>query len=246
MRREVIVENAVNPKGDLQKTRRESSEAHFTPRFLEIELTVPSMPRVVGGDVFDAWSWSESDVLTWRRPLSKSSPSAALDTSAPIDGSNPAGLVFVMHAECTFLPRELAKLHASGYGLDEEWALAPYAIDDATDELFANRVRPRDVFWLAAPDLHALVWGLHDWVHFHNHGPFDDPPATELQCDLVALAWLRANRDRIGLGQDVVDRVARELAALTRRRFGDAGRPMPVDDVEGLFAAPYPSSMVYG
>lgn len=228
--------NAIDPMG-------ESKAPRFRGDARSIELVVPSMPRVVGGDVFDAWSWSESDVLTWRRPAS--SP-LALDTTAPLDGSNPAGLVFVMHAECTFLPRELAKLHAHGYGLDEEWALAPYAIDDATDELFAHHVRPRDVLWLAASDLHALVWGLHDWVHFHNHGPFDDPPATELQCDLVALAWLRLNRERIGLEQDVVDRVARELAALTRRRFGDAGRPMPVADVEALFAGPYPSSVIYG
>ena len=76
----------------------------------------------------------------------------------------------------------------SGYGLDDELRARAVGIDDATDLLYEHRVRPRDVFWLAATSLDALVWGLHDWAHFHNHGPFDQPAMTELQCDLVALA----------------------------------------------------------
>lgn len=182
------------------------------------------MPRVIRDGVFDAWSWCESDVLEWRMPAR-----APLDTSRGPTAENPAGLVFVMHAECTFLPRELARLHAIGYGLGDEMALAPYAIDDATDQFYERRVRPRDVLWLAAPSLDALVWGLHDWAHFHNHGPFDDPPSTELQCDLVALAWLRLNRAAIGIDDATVERVRRDLIALSRRRFADAGAAPPFD-----------------
>ena len=183
------------------------------------------MPRVVRDGVFDAWSWCPSDVIEWRTPL----PPASFDVDRPIDAKNPAGLLFVMHAECTFLPRELARLHVSGYGLSDEMALAPYAIDDATDLLYERRVRPRDVFWIAAGSLDALVWGLHDWVHFHNHGPFDDPPMTELQCDLVALAWVRINADRIGLSLATVERVEKDLVALSRSRFAETERETPFD-----------------
>ena len=180
------------------------------------------MPRVVRDGVFDAWSWCESDVIEWRTP-------GSFDLDRPIDAKNPAGLVFVMHAECTFLPREIARLHVSGYGLRDEMALAPYAIDDATDLLYEHRVRPRDVFWLAAGSLDALVWGLHDWVHFHNHGPFDDPPMTELQCDLVAFEWLRMNARDIGIHPPTLERVEAEMVALSRSRFVDAGREPPFD-----------------
>jgi hypothetical protein len=192
------------------------------------------MARVVPERVFDAWSWCASDVVEWRTPRAR-----AIDRGGRIDGSNPPDLVFVMHAECTFLPRELAALHAKGHDLSGEWALAPYAIDDATDLLYERRVRPRDVLWIAAASLPALVWGLHDWVHFHNHGPFDEPAMTELQCDLVALAWLRLNASRIGVSDDDCARVAADLASLSRARFASEGAPPPAD-VERLFAGAYP------
>jgi hypothetical protein len=201
-----------------------------------VKLSVPPMPCIVREGVFDAWSWCASDVVEWRTP-------GSFDVARAIDARNPAGLVFVMHAECTFLPRELARLHVSGYGLADEMALAPYAIDDATDLLYENRVRPRDVFWLAAGSLDALVWGLHDWVHFHNHGPFDDPPTTELQCDLVALSWLRLNAASIGLDDTTLARVAHDLAELSVQRFRDAGREMPTRDPHALFAGPYPAML---
>ncbi len=200
-----------------------------------MQLVVPAMPRVVYGGVFDAWSWCASDVVEWRTPRG-----APLDERGSIAGDNPPDLVFVMRERVDFLPRELARLHAYGYELADEECLAPWAIDDATDLLYAHRVRPRDVFWLAAPSLPALVWGLHDWVHFHNHGPFDDAPMTELQCDLVALAWLRANAERIGLGPDVLARVAAELAALAARRFAEAHREPPFADLHATFAGDYP------
>lgn len=194
---------------------------------------MPPLPRVVRDGVFDAWSWCESDVIEWRTP-------GSFDIDRTIDAKNPAGLAFVMHAECTFLPREIARLHVSGYGLSDEMALAPYAIDDATDLLYEHRVRPRDVFWMAAGSLDALVWGLHDWVHFHNHGPFDDPPMTELQCDLVALEWLRMNASEIGLHPPTLERVEADLVALSRSRFAEAGREPPFD-LEAAFAT-YPTT----
>jgi hypothetical protein len=198
------------------------------------------MPCVVPAGVFDAWSWCASDVVEWRTPRARDELAGGA-----IDGSNPPDLAFVMHAECTFLPRELAALHLPGQGFTTEWALAPYAIDDATDLLFERRVRPRDVLSLAAGSLPALVWGLHDWAHFHNHGPFDQPAMTELQCDLLALHWLRANRRAAGASDEDVARVARDLAALTRRRFAAEGLAPP-PDVESLFAAPYPAAPIAG
>jgi hypothetical protein len=190
--------------------------------------------------VFDAWGWCKSDLLEWRTPHG-----CAFDTSVGVRASNPPGLVFVVRdgVDAAYLPRELAHLHAQGYGLTDQWALAPYAIDDATDLFYERRVCPRDVLWLAASSLDALVWGLHDWAHFHNHGPFDDPPATELQCDLVALAWLRQNRDAIGIAAPEIERVAAELTALSLGRFEDEGREPP-PALDALFAGDYPAEAV--
>lgn len=159
-----------------------------------------------------------------------------------VETDNPPELAFVFHenADCTFLPRELARFHAKGYGFEEEWALAPYAIDDATDLLYERRVRPGDVLWLAASSLRALVWGLHDWAHFHNHGPFDEPALTELECDLVALEWLRLNKKVADLTDADLARVASDLALLSRSRFVAEGRAPPTVDLEQLFAAAYP------
>jgi hypothetical protein len=199
------------------------------------------LPRtaIVFESVFDAWAWCASDVLEWRLPAT----SHQLDKGLVVDSQNPADLVFVFRegADSTFLPRELARFHAKGYGLEEEWALAPYAIDDATDLLYERRTRPSDTFWLAAPSLRALVWGLHDWAHFHNHGPFDEPALTELACDLVALEWLRINKQAIGVDDRDVARVGVSLAELSRARFESEGKRPPVADLDALFAGPYPS-----
>ncbi|MDB5219151.1 MAG: hypothetical protein JWO86_7078 [Myxococcaceae bacterium] len=208
-----------------------------------ISLATPTVPcsleriGVAMDSVFDAWAWCESDVLEWRRPAT----SRQLDKSMTIDAQNPADLVFVFRdgADSTFLPRELARFHAKGYGLVDEWALAPYAIDDATDLLFERRVKPSTLFWVAAASLRALVWGLHDWAHFHNHGPFDEPALTELACDLVALSWLRTNRVRIGIDDTDLRRVALELAALSRTRFDAEGKKPPAgaSDLDELFVS---------
>jgi hypothetical protein len=210
---------------------------------LTITLATPTCPcslarvGVAVETVFDAWAWCASDVLEWRRPAT----SSLLDKSMVIDAQNPGELVFVFRegADSTFLPRELARFHAKGYGLEEEWALAPYAIDDATDLLYERRVAPSSLFWMAAPSLRALVWGLHDWAHFHNHGPFDEPALTELACDFVALSWLRINRGTIGLDDGDLRRVALELAALSRTRFEAEGKRPPVNanELDALFVS---------
>ncbi len=180
------------------------------------------------GPVFDAFGWCESDWLDWRRP--DAPPNAppnegGWDETTPLDGSDPRRMVFVLRQACDFLPGELARLHAFRLGLTDEVALAPWAIDVATDELYAHRVRPRDLLWLAADNLNALFWGLHDWAHFHNHGPFERRAWTELQCDATALAWLWTNRARVPIGEATWERVRREAASLSHGRFAAEREP---------------------
>jgi hypothetical protein len=186
-------------------------------------LVTPPPRRIVPSEVFDAFGWCESDSLEWR------CPEGVWDASTPVDGSDPARMVFVMHrlgdgsSAGAFLPREQAGLHAFGLGLLDEEALAPWAIDDATDELYARGARPRDTMWLAADNLNALFWGLHDWAHFHNHGPFEHRAWTELQCDATGLAWLWTNRTRVPLPDGDWERVRREVLVLARGRFAAEG-----------------------
>jgi len=165
----------------------------------------------------------------WGRPTSAAGV-AAFDTTTPMDGGNPARMVFVMHAECTFLPRELASLHALGMGLKDEWALAPYGIDDATDAFYERHLTPKDYLWLSADNLNALVWGLHDWAHFHNHGAFEERAMTELQCDVSALVWLTLNKEAIGIDDADIERVILEMKEISKGRFEGEGKP---------FTAPY-------
>ncbi len=183
-----------------------------------LRLATPPIARIVPDDVFDAYGWCASDTLEWRRPAEGR---YAWDASASIAATNPARMVFVMHASCTFLPQESAALHAFGLGLEDERCLAPYAIDDATDELYARRARPRELFWLAADNLNALFWGLHDWAHFHNHGDFEPSQRawTEVQCDASALAWMWRNRATLELSSDVWERARSQAFAACARRF---------------------------
>jgi hypothetical protein len=196
-----------------------------------VHLATRPIARLVPDGVFDAFGWCASDVLEWRSPAG---PERAWDGEAPIDGSDPARMVFVTRpGRADFLPRELAGVHAFGLGLQEEEALAPWAIDDATDELHARRVRPGDALWLAADNLNALFWGLHDWAHFHNHGPFEQRAWTELQCDASALTWLWDNRAAIPLDWAAWERARRQVSELGRRRF--EGEGLAID--EGLLAS---------
>jgi hypothetical protein len=187
-----------------------------------VHLATPPVARLVPDGVFDAFGWCASDVLEWR------APEGTWDDATPIDGADPARMVFVVRTGAAeFLPRELACLHAFGLGLTDEEALAPWGIDDATDELHARRVRPRDALWLAADNLNALFWGLHDWAHFHSHGPFVERAWTELQCDATALAWLWENRALVPrLDEATWERTRRSVVALSRQRFEGEGRAL--------------------
>ena len=96
--------------------------------------------------------------IEWRRPTSSGALVRSRATSSngddqrplagailPIDGTNPAGMAFVLRQPCEFLPSEMARVHVFGLGLDDEArALAPWAIDEATDQLFSHRQRPAD------------------------------------------------------------------------------------------------------
>jgi hypothetical protein len=201
-------------------------------------LSTPPIARVVPDGVFDAFGWAPSIALEWRVAAS------AWDPSTAIDGADPARMVFVVQrGRADFLPRELARLHAFGLDLHDEEALAPWGIDAATDGLHAHGVAPGDVLWLAADNLNALFWGLHDWAHFHNHGPFEQRAWTELQCDAAALAWLWHNRQELPLSDGVWERAHQEVAALSRRRFEAEGLPFDAARIDpawlrGAAAAP--------
>jgi hypothetical protein len=138
-------------------------------------------------------------------------------------------MVFVLRRPCDFLPSELARLHAFGLALDDEEALAPWAIDVATDELFAHRARPSEHLWLAADNLNALFWGLHDWAHFHHHGPFEERAWNELQCDAAALAWLSVNLGEVPLARPAWEALRAEVESVSRVRFEAEGKPFPAD-----------------
>jgi hypothetical protein len=166
--------------------------------------------------VFDEFGWCASDRLTWWRPHAEN----RWDITSRVTSRNPAGMVFLLEESGAFLPSELAHLHARGYDFAvDERVLVPWGIDLATDELCARRLRPRDALSLATDSLAGLVWGLHDWVHFHNHGPFEEVAWTELQCDFAALAWLWINRDAAGVDETAWERVRSDLVELSRERF---------------------------
>jgi hypothetical protein len=186
-------------------------------------LETPPVPRIVPDHVFDGFGWAESHSLEWRR--SDHFVVRTPESVEEITAQNPPGMIFVLRELCEFLPRELARLHVSGLGLTSEWALAPYGIDDATDELFHRDVAPERLLWLAAEDLAGLVWGLHDWSHFHNHGPFEARALTELQCDAAALVWLRLNRAAIGIDDATWDAARIALETVARSRFVEEGEP---------------------
>jgi hypothetical protein len=185
-----------------------------------MKLLTPALPRLVPDGVFDAFAWCTSTTIEWRKPEGR------WDSSSLDQAENPSGMAFVMKEGAgDFLPRELARLHAFGYGLTEEWALAPYAIDDATDLFFEKQVTPNETMWLAADGLRALVWGLHDWAHFHNHGPFEERAWTELQCDASALVWLWINREKIPeFDDDAWVRARVAISSIAKARFDDEGK----------------------
>ena len=162
-----------------------------------VNLATPPLPLLVGAETFDGFSWCDSTTLEWRGP-----GDLVLNE---LDDALPLRTAFVFREPWSPLPAEHAWLHtgrdqARALGLDDDvMALAPYAIDDATDLLWEHRRAPAQTFWLATDNANALYWALHDWAHYHNHGDFTDRPSTELQCDAAALVWLWINREAIGL-----------------------------------------------
>ncbi len=187
---------------------------------LDLVLATPEVPELVPAGVFDDFAWSPPTTLRWRtgRPL---------DRDEPLTRTNPGGMVFLFLDKCSFLPAELAWLHVPGLLRADEaerLMLAPYAIDDATDLLHEHRVPARDVLGLATGSLAGLFWGLHDWAHFHHHGPFEERAWTELQCDAAALSWLRANREILELDDAALATLLDQAGSLTRARFADEDR----------------------
>jgi hypothetical protein len=183
-------------------------------------LRTPPIPLVVPSDVFDAFGWCPSEALEWRAPDGSS-------VVGRVSADNPPRMVFVMKRDLPFLPREIARLHAPGLGLSDEWALAPYGIDDATDGLHSHGVAPSDAFWLAADSLPGVFWGLHDWAHFHSHGSFEKRAWTELQCDTAALVWLWSNRGNLGLDEARWDEVRDDVTHIGAARFAEEGLSPP-------------------
>ncbi|MEI8257284.1 MAG: hypothetical protein WCJ30_16545 [Deltaproteobacteria bacterium] len=188
-------------------------------------LVTPQLPLLVDASVFDAFAWNTSRVLEWR------SPGPGIEVN-PLDGDLPLRMAFVLRAPWTDVPTETARLHVgrAPYGLGDEQALAPYAIDDATDMLHAQLRDAHATFWLAADNLNALFWGMHDWGHFHNHGPFVERTATEVQCDTSALAWLWINRAAIPLDDGAWAAFHTQVLALHQKRVADDPPRVSYDD----------------
>ncbi len=187
----------------------------------ETMLQVPPVPLRVPPAVFDAFGWSVSFELTCRYP------DAGLARVPSLSADNPAGMAFVFTAPCDFLPQELAKLHVSELAHEGEWVLAPYAIDDATDLLYERNIAPSSVLCLATRSLAGLFWGLHDWAHFHNHGPFEERAYTEHQCDFAALTWLRGNAAALGIDAETLAEVDAVVKEIGRARFAAEGIEAP-------------------
>lgn len=182
-------------------------------------LETPPWPRLVPDGIFDAYGWCESTTLRWLHPT------PGFDRTRPLTLDNPPGLLFVFEKPCAFLPREHASVHVPS--LEPAWALAPYGIDDATDEFWARRERPSEWLSMYADSVVALFWGLHDWAHFHNHGPFEERAWTELQCDVSALGWLWLNRAAVEIDERAWRSLAEDASTLTASRFRDEGKAFP-------------------
>lgn len=198
-------------------------------------LRVDPVPCVVPARVFDAFGWCASDRLELLVP---DASARGFDAEVSLEGALPERLLFVAHGDAGDLPLEHAYLHAPGVGFADERALAPWGIDAATDGLFERGRRPRDVFRLYADNLNALFWGLHDWTHFHNHGPFEERALTELQCDVTAFAWCVANAEvlaELGVTAERLDALREEATRAAHGRLVAEG-VVETFDVPSLFS----------
>lgn len=180
-------------------------------------LQVPPLPNVTPAGVFDAYGWCES------RHLEVLLPDEGLAEELCIGADNPPGFAFVFRGPTFGLPHEPGELHLPGLLETGSQVLAPYAIDDATDGLYEQRLTPSDVFFLAVTRMDALHWGLHDWCHFHNHGPFEQRAWTELGCDRAATRWLQLNAHALGIEAAQRAQLESSVRALCTQRFADEG-----------------------
>jgi hypothetical protein len=186
--------------------------------FFDCVLQTPPVACIVPENVFDGFGWCASASLRVRSAQAQLRCGAA-DIDA-LTSDNPAGMLFIVHGACPQdLPLESAEGHTSHAALNAAQVLAPWAIDDATDSLFATRTAPHSVLSLWTRDFAGLYWGLHDWSHFHNHGPFEARAWTELQCDFAALCWVHANRTVLDVAEGVGTQLAQRVIALSEARF---------------------------
>lgn len=175
-------------------------------------LSTTSVECLVDAAVLPAFEWSTPRWLD----VCLIDP---FDRDSPITADNPPRMLFHVHSANTLaLPTELGALHLAGLDSDLQ-VLAPWAIDDATDRLFATQTPAEEVLALITDSLRGVFWGLHDWAHFHSHGPFERVAETELQCDLAALAWMWDNREVLTLDAQTMLALATRVAELWRARF---------------------------
>lgn len=174
---------------------------------------MPPIGCEVEAEVFDAYQWCRSDALMVRTP-------EVLTRMPLFSPDNPGDMGFVVRGPALFLPNEVAVLHFPDLCAEGEQLLAPYAIDDATDELYAHRLTPQTCMQLVSRSVRGLFWGLHDWAHFHNHGPFERISETELQCDLAALYWMKQNRALWNATDAELEDLRRAVIHHARERFG--------------------------
>lgn len=194
-------------------------------------LSTAPIPRLVDSAVLPDFEWAAPrwlDVLL---------PDAGVDPRDAVTADNPPRMLFlVAEGAAVTLPTEPGALHLPGLP-DAARVLAPWAIDDATDAFFEARVPPEEVLVLATDSLRGLFWGLHDWAHFHSHGPFDRVAETELQCDVAALVWLSDNRAALAVAPLQLERIAADVVALWHDRFTAEGRPPVLEPALAYVAA---------
>lgn len=146
------------------------------------------------------------------------------DRKERVTADNPPRMLFVLSPTCAVeLPSESGILHMRELDADSR-VLAPWAIDDATDRLFLASTAPEPIMSLATDSLRGLFWGLHDWAHFHSHGPFERIAETELQCDVAALVWLWEARATFLVDESTYARIVADVLALWQQRFSAEAR----------------------
>ena len=180
-------------------------------------LSTGSIERLVDSAVLPAYEW------TAPRWLDLHVPRGGMDLESRITADNPPRMLFVLASHCTLaLPAESGPLHLGTLPADSR-VLAPWAIDAATDLLFETQTPPEELLSLATDSLRGVFWGLHDWAHFHSHGPFERIAETELQCDVSALVWLWEARAELAIDLARYAAVVTDVVGIWEERFRAEG-----------------------